>query len=147
MKHIKLLNLIPFVRTIRSLIILTSTLFPLLAESSEPVKLSQDTYKPNLGVVIMEVSWGRSWNCGPYQNAQIESTTFTKSQSETSNTINLNLDTPSKLFVDNKYTQYSFVLEPGEYGLTAFDVKIARSATSIAHIKLSKDNLIKDGKF
>ena len=50
------------------------------------------------------------------------------------------------MFVDNKFSPYAFVVQPGEYILTAFDVKIARSITDVAHIKGSKDNLIKEGK-
>ncbi|MCY7386506.1 MAG: hypothetical protein LH481_00310, partial [Burkholderiales bacterium] len=34
----------------------------------------------------------------------------------------------------------------GEYFLTGFDVKVARSVSDVAHIKGSKENLIKDGK-
>jgi len=58
----------------------------------------------------------------------------------------LELETHSKLFVNNKFLPYIYVVQPGEYHLTAFDVKVARSATDVMHIKGTKDNLIKEGK-
>jgi hypothetical protein len=48
--------------------------------------------------------------------------------------------------VNNEFLLYAFVVEPGEYILTAFNVKIARSTTDIAHIIGSKDNLIREGR-
>jgi hypothetical protein len=119
---------------------------PALAIAAEPLNLSEDTYKSDLGVLIMQVNWGRSWQCGQFENAQLQALSFTRSSIETSELITLDLETPSKLFVDNKYLPYAFVIQPGEYVLTAFDVKVARSASDVAHIKGSKDNLIKDGK-
>jgi hypothetical protein len=119
---------------------------PALAIAAEPVNLSEDTYKSDLGVLIMQVNWGRTWKCGQFENAQLQALSFTKSPIETSELVTLDLETPSKLFVDNKYLPYAFVIQPGEYVLTAFDVKVARSVSDVAHIKGSKDNLIKDGK-
>ena len=119
--------------------------FAFLAVAAEPVDLSEDTYKPDLGVIMIQVNWGRAWKCGQYENAQLQALTFTKSPIDNSKQV-LDLKTPSKLFVDNKFLPYAYVVQPGEYVLTAFDVKIARSRTDIVHIRGSTDNLIKDGK-
>lgn len=119
---------------------------PSLVVAAEPVNLSEKTYKANLGVIMIQTNWGRTWKCGQYENAQLEALTFTKSPIDGPKPVSLELVTPSKLFVDNDFLPYAFVVEPGEYALTAFDVKIARSRTDVAHIKGSKDSLIKDGK-
>lgn len=119
---------------------------PILVVAAEPVSLSADTYKSDLGVLIVQVNWGRMWKCGQFENAQLQALTFTKSPIDTPEPVSLDLETPSKLFVDNKYLPYAFAIQPGEYVLTAFDVKIARSATDVSHIVGSKENLIKDGK-
>ena len=119
---------------------------PTLVMAAEPVSLSADTYRTDLGVIIIGVNWGRAWKCGQFENAQLQALTFTKSPADAAGPVSLDLETPSQLFVDNKYLPYAYVIQPGEYVLTAFDVKIARSKTDIAHIKGSKDNLIKDGK-
>lgn len=119
---------------------------PALVVAAEPVILSEDTYKADLGVLIIQVNWGRTWKCGQFENAQLQALTFTKSPIDTPEPISLDLLTPSKLFVDNKFLPYAYVIQPGEYVLTAFDVKAARSVSDIVHILGSKDNLIKDGK-
>lgn len=121
-------------------------LLPTLAVAAEPVNLSEDTYKADLGVILVQMNWGRTWKCGQFENAQLQALTFEKSPIDSTESVSLELETPSKLFVDNKFLPYAFVVQPGEYLLTAFDVKIARSTTDVAHIKGSKDNLIKDGK-
>jgi hypothetical protein len=119
---------------------------PTLVGAAEPVSLSADTYKADLGVLILQVNWGRAWKCGRFENAQLQALTFTKSPIDTPDSVTLELETPSKLFVDNKFLPYALIIQPGEYALTAFDVKVARSVSDVAHIKGSKDNLVKDGK-
>lgn len=119
---------------------------PTLVAAAEPVGLSESTYKADLGVLIIQVNWGRAWKCGQFENAQLQALTFTKSPVDSPESISLELVTPSKLFVDNKFLPYVFVIQPGEYALTAFDVKVARSARDVAHIKGSKENLVKEGK-
>ncbi|HJX09632.1 MAG TPA: hypothetical protein VJ733_03930 [Candidatus Binatia bacterium] len=119
---------------------------PTLVVAAEPVDLSESMYRADLGVLIIQVNWGRTWKCGQFENAQLQALTFTKTPVDTPEPISLDLVTPSKLFVDNKFLPYAFVIQPGEYALTAFDVKVARSTTDVAHIKGSKENLIRDGK-
>lgn len=121
-------------------------MLPSLVIAADPVNLSEEAYKPDLGVIIVQINWGRAWKCGQYENAQLQALTFTKSPIDSPEQVSLALETPSKLFVDNKFLPYAFVVQPGEYVLTGFDVKIARSVSDVAHIIGSKDNLIKDGK-
>ena len=118
---------------------------PALVIAAEPVNLGEDSYKADLGVVMIQVNWGRKWKCGRFENAQLEGLTFTKSPIDGPEPGSLELATPSKLAVDNRFLPYALVVQPGEYALTAFDVKIARSMTDVMHIKGSKGNLIKDG--
>jgi len=126
--------------------IMILVLLPALVIAAEPVILSADSYKTDLGVLIIQVNWGRVWKCGQFENAQLQALTFTKSPVDTLKPVSLDLETPSKLFVDNKFLPYAFVIQPSEYVLTGFDVKVARSVSDITHIKGSKDNLIKNRK-
>ena len=119
---------------------------PTFVAAAEPVSLTESTYKADLGILVIQVNWGRTWKCGQFENAQLQALTFTKSPIDTPEPTSLDLVTPSKLFVDNKFLPYAFVIQPGEYVLTAFDVKVARSVSDVAHIIGSNDNLIKDGK-
>jgi hypothetical protein len=125
---------------------LALALFPLLASAADPVKLSENTYKPGLGVIILQINWGRTWKCGPYENAQLEALNFTRAPIEGQESGTLDLETPSRLSVQNRYLPYALVVQPGEYVLTGFDVKVARSTTDVVHIRPTKDNLVKDGK-
>ncbi|HZW87125.1 MAG TPA: hypothetical protein VFF41_06675 [Gallionella sp.] len=119
---------------------------PTLVVAAETASLSESTYKADLGVIIIQVDWGRAWKCGQFENAQLQALTFTKFPIDTPEPTFLNLVTPSKLFVDKKFLPYAFVISPGEYVLTAFDIKVARSVSDVAHITGSSDNLIKDGE-
>jgi len=116
------------------------------AIAAEPVDLSEATYQSDLGVILVQLNWGRSWRCGAYENAQLQALTFTRSPIDSPEPVSLELKTPSKLFVNNQFLPHAYVVQPGEYVLTAFDVKIARSMTNVAHIIGSRDNLIQDGK-
>ena len=116
------------------------------AFAAEPVSLSANSYKPDLGVLIIQVNWGRSWKCGQFENAQLQALSFTKSPIDVPQPVSLDLETPSKLFVDNRYLPYALVVQPGEYVLTAFDVKVARSVSEVGHITGNKDNLLKSGE-
>ncbi len=126
--------------------ILIFSVFPSLVISAEPVSLNENNYKADLGVIILQINWGRSWKCGQFENAQLQALTFTKSAAGHTENASLDLETPSKLFVDSEFIPYAFVIQPGEYFLSSFDVKAARSKTEVLHIKGSKDNLIKEGK-
>lgn len=133
------------VKLLRYTIMLLGVL-PSLVAAAEPIDLSEASYKADLGVIIVQMNWGRKWKCGQFENAQLQALKFTKSPIDGPESVTLDFETPSKLFVDNKFLPYTLVVQPGEYVLTAFDVKIARSVTDVAHIMGSKDNLIKDGK-
>jgi hypothetical protein len=126
--------------------LMTFCLLPTLVVAAEPVNFSEDTYKADQGVILVQMNWGRTWKCGQYENAQLQALTFTKSPIDSPEQASLALETPSKLFVDNKFLPYAFVVQAGEYVLTGFDVKIARSVSDVAHIIGSKENLIKEGK-
>ncbi|MGD2117198.1 MAG: hypothetical protein PVG66_02465 [Chromatiales bacterium] len=121
-------------------------ILPSLVVAADPVDLDEDTYKKELGVIIIQINWGRTWKCGQYENAQLQALTFTKSPIDEPEQVTLELETPSRLFVDNKFLPYAYVVQPGEYILTAFDVKVARSTTDIMHMKGTKENLIEAGK-
>jgi len=121
-------------------------LLPSLVLSAEPVSLDEETYNKNVGVIILQVNWGRTWPCGQFENAQLQALTFSKAPINKQEGISLELVTPSRLFVRNEFLPYAYVVQPGEYILTEFDVKVARSVKNVMHIKGTKENLIKEGK-
>lgn len=140
--HMKTFRMLKLLRFALSILVV----LPRLVVSDEPVNLGKANYDPKLGVIMVQINWGRSWKCGPFENAQLQGLTFTKQPFNVSESVSLKLGTPSKLFVDNEFLPYAYVVQPGDYTLTAFDVKVARTRTEVAHIQGSQDDLIKDGK-
>jgi hypothetical protein len=101
-----------------------------------------------LGVLILEINWGRQWNCGNYDNVQLQSLRFT-SGSETSGRfdgIELDLGAPSRLLAENSFTPLAIMVQPGIYALTGFDVQLARSVQDVSHYVGTPEELLPDGK-
>ncbi|MDH3432135.1 MAG: hypothetical protein OEQ14_19230 [Gammaproteobacteria bacterium] len=132
----------------------TMTLLSILAQAAHaenPAKLSEETFRQALGqqgFIILEVNWGRHWNCGEYENVQLQRLTFSRFEEGAviTNLPSLDLKTPSKLFVKDEFTPYALAVEPGTWALTGFDVKTARPGLDVGHAIGNADNLIAQGK-
>jgi len=72
--------------------------------------------------------------------------TFTRWSPDAPTQASLILDTPSKLNVDNSFVPYAYVVQPGEYALSAYDVKVARSMTDVGHFRATATDLVKENK-
>lgn len=101
------------------------------------------------GVVILDVNWGRKWQCGDFENAEIMSIGFDRlpieaASSETPSVVLL--DGPARLTKRSVFRDYAMLLEPGEYALTSFHIKVARSESDVGHLVANKSHLIEDGK-
>jgi len=113
-----------------------------LADGAEPTQLSEQEYRSHadtLGVVMLQINWGRQWKCGASENAQLESLTFTGPSK-------LELATPSRLMVENTYKPYALLVTPGKYVLTGFDVKVAKSSTDVSHVRATEAQLVPNGE-
>ncbi len=131
---------------------------PLVACVSQPVKhkatapVSKSVYaqnKKNHAVVLMDVNWGRWWGCGGRENAQLISLAFDKlplksygNEAEP----DLVLHSPSRLMVDPVFTNYAYSIEPGEYALSAFSIKVADSPSKVGFLTAQRDHLFNNGK-
>ncbi len=102
-------------------------------------------YKDEKAVVIYHVNWGRQWGCAQFENAQLQKLSFTRIGIDSDST-DIKLKTPSKLFVKDVFNPYVIIVEPGEYAISGFDVKVAKSVKKIAHIKGDVSNLFENGK-
>jgi hypothetical protein len=119
------------------------------ASAAGPQELSARTYSANgatHGVIVFQVNWGRKWGCAGIDNAQLEALSFTRLDAIRSAADTLKLTTPSRLFVNDRYLPYAFLLEPGRYALSGFDVKVAISQWNIHHIQGTEAQLVTDGK-
>jgi hypothetical protein len=121
------------------------------AHSDELIELSESNYKKygaENALVILQINWGRKWECGQYENAQIQRLSFmpfpVDSQLGTDGAFEL--ESPSRLFVKDEFVPYAYIVKPGRYALAGFDIKVARSPTDVGHLVANKTNLLKDGK-
>lgn len=59
----------------------------------------------------------------------------------------IDLQTPSRLHADDDFSAYGFIVKPGDYALTEFEVKVARSRTDVGHLRARKEDLLPDGAY
>lgn len=124
---------------------------------AQPIKfketelITKETYLQNKsenGVVLLDVNWGRWWGCGRHENAQLISLTFDKLPLNTINNeaeASLVLHSPSRLMVDPVFLNYAYSLEPGEYALSAFSIKVADSMSQVGFLTANRDKLYVNG--
>lgn len=129
-----------------------------LVGSTQPIKfddtkmITKDVYtqtRNTNGVVLMDINWGRQWRCGGHENAQLIGLAFDKLPMS-----NINNDTkpsfvvksPSRLMVDPVFINYAFSLEPGEYAISAFSIKVADSVSKVGFLTARRDQLYQNGE-
>lgn len=118
---------------------------PVAGEATAEAYAKSNTTK---GVVILAVNWGRRWGCGGYENAEIMSLGFDRLPIRDSSDAEpeIFIDGPPRLLKKSVFLDYALLLEPGEYALTHFDIKAARSVRDVGHFVAKRAHLIEDGK-
>jgi hypothetical protein len=130
----------------RHILILLFLVWALRATADQPETLSARAYArdmPSKGLVIFKVNWGRKWGCAHVDNAQLVRLTFSQLPLRAASPT-LDLKTPSKLFVKDEYVPYAYLIDPGTYAITAFDVMVARSQWDVVHVVGNKDQLFEN---
>lgn len=97
------------------------------------------------GVVLFVVDWSLNWRCGGADNAQNQAFSFQRLSAvgDTEDRIDV---TPASPLLTKLPKFYAFLVEPGEYALSAFRFKIARSASDVSVVEGNPGQLIVDGK-
>lgn len=131
---------------IHSIVAAAASLMAFAVHAAGVVKLTEGSFTPEQGVVIVYINWGRTRKCGDYQNAQLLELTFRQIPLEDPASSHLELETPSRLKLDPKFDSYAYVVPPGEYALTNFDVRVAHSVGDVGHFIGDESNLFKEGK-
>lgn len=102
------------------------------------------------GIVLMDINWGRKLGCGGHDNAQIITLAFDRlplASFEDDADATFVINTPSRLFVDPVFVNHAYSLEPGEYALSAFMIKIADSPpVGVRFHNALRSQLYKNGK-
>jgi len=127
------------------------------AGATQPIKfkdtniVTEDAYLKNKatnGVVLLDVNWGRWWNCGGHENAQLISLAFDQlPMSPITNEAEptLVLHSPSRLMVDPVFLNYAYSLEPGEYAVSTISIKVADSISKVGFLTAKRDKLYSEG--
>jgi hypothetical protein len=101
------------------------------------------------GVILVSANWGRKWKCGRFENAQLKSLSFDKSGTPKASAdakADLVLEDSSFFSAPPKFVNYAYIVEPGEYLLSAFSVKAAQSSSNVGYFSATRSDLIKEGK-
>ena len=115
-------------------------------------EVTSDSYaqrKNAKGVVVMAINWGRKWGCGTFENAELRSIAFDRvpvQKAADDQRPDLLLDGPLRLIAKPIFVDYALLVEPGEYALSGFNIKVARSASDVGYIIARRSELVKDGQ-
>jgi len=118
--------------------------------SSEVTAESYSQHRSAKGVVLLEVNWGREWSCGGYQNAELRGFGFDRVPSKAKSNdeaADLMLMAGPNLLQRSEFTSYAVLVEPGEYALAGFVIKVAESISKIDYWAANRSDLMKSGKY
>lgn len=115
----------------------------------EVTRKSYQTGIATSAVVVFDVNWGRHWNCGGYENAELMKLEFDRITGEPKAPdakADFVVDGPSRLTRKLRFLNYAFILPPGEYALSGVSIKVARSVSDVGYLNAKRSDLTKDGK-
>src|SRR6185369_13742844 len=100
-------------------------------------RLSAEEYsrlKEKTGVVLLAINWNRRWNCGGFQNAQLQSIAFDRMAAAAradDAPPDLRIADAPLIMTTPGFDNYAFVVDPGSYVLSGFEVKAAMSMVDV----------------
>jgi len=122
------------------------------ADPATAREVTKKTYQAGIAanaVVVFDVNWGRRWNCGGYENAELMKLEFDRiagPPKAADSKADFIVDGPSRLTRTLRFLTYAFILPPGEYALSGISIKVARSVSDVGYLNAKRSDLIKDGK-
>lgn len=122
------------------------------ADSTAIREVTKKTYQIGISthaVVVFDVNWGRRWNCGGYENAELMKLEFdrmTGEQKAPDAKADFIVDGPWRVTRTLRFLNYAFILPPGEYALSGVSIKVANSVSDVGYLNTKRSDLIKDGK-
>jgi hypothetical protein len=115
-------------------------------------EVTKKTYEAGIAtnaVVVFDVNWGRHWNCGGYENAELMKLEFDRVTGEPkapNGKADFIVEGPSRLTRTLRFLNYAFILPPGEYVLSGVSIKVARSMRDVGYLNTKQSDLIREGK-
>src|SRR5688500_11242545 len=113
-------------------------------------EVTAESYKTNTnkGLVVLSALWGRAWKCGKFENGQLRSFGFDRLPSHnTSDDATADVVVQgSPFYGGGPAINYVLALDPGEYALATFAVKVASSATDVQIASVGRARLFEGGR-
>ena len=100
------------------------------------------------GLVVLSAIWGRTWKCAQFENGQLRSFGFDRLpiQMTADNAVPEVLLADSPPYDERHPVNYVLALEPSEYGLATFDIKVASSVTDVKILGVGRTRLFEGRK-
>lgn len=108
-------------------------------------KLGAEAYlqqKDVKGVVLLSVNWNPRMNCSGFESAQLLSLSFDRGPDGRGD------DAPGDLVIEDPLpgtVDYAFVVSPGGYALSGFNLKVAKSARDSGGFRAARSRLVRNG--
>lgn len=136
---------------------LVTILFVLVSGCTSPAVLSRPKQEVTAesygndktkGLVVLSAIWGRTWKCAQFENGQLRSFGFDRLPSQTmaDDAVPQILLEGSPLYAERQPVNYVMVLDPGEYGLATFTIKVASSVTDVKILGVGRARLFEGRK-
>jgi len=125
--------------TIKGFLIIIFVFFVTKAFAAQD-KLTKKGYEEagnEKAIILYGLNWGRQWGCSGFDNAQLQNLTFSRIDSVSGELVggDIALNNTAKLFSENVFQSHAIIIDPGEYALTGFDIKVSKSSIGVSHIK------------
>jgi hypothetical protein len=137
--------------------VLVVTLLVLISGCTSPAVLSKPKQEVTAesfendktkGLVVLSAIWGRTWKCAQFENGQLRSFGFDRLPSQTmaDDAVPQILLEGSPIYAERQPANYVLALEPGEYGLATFTIKVALSVTDVKIVGVGRARLFEGRK-
>lgn len=92
-----------------------------------------NTTNQSKGLILLAVRWDRRWGCGGFENAQLRVLAFDKLPTAKADDVvpDILLDDAPLIMTKPLFENYAFQVEPGEYGLSRLEIKVAKSRSDV----------------
>ncbi|MCG8994253.1 hypothetical protein LH435_01300 [Laribacter hongkongensis] len=107
-----------------------------------------NTNDQSKGIVLLAVRWDRRWNCARFENAQLRVIAFDKLPAAKTDDAapDIVLDDAPLVMTKPVFDNYAFRVEPGEYGLSRLEIKVAKSRSDVGVFKVPRSKFLDDGR-
>jgi len=98
-------------------------------------------------VVLISVNVNRRWRCGQFENAQLQALGFDRAGAEKAASDKADLVIEDGALPARKgFVDLALIVDPGEYLLSSYRIKAARSVSEVGYFAGERATLVADGK-